>query len=180
MKIGYQGIIGCNSYRLINEKFKDYTAINYLFVEDLFISLENNIIDCFVLPIRNNTTGVIKNHEDLLNKYTNLKIIDEIPLKINHCLYGLRDSNLESIKKIISHKEALKQCSKFVSKYNIDEVWNTVGGIDIMINKNDLSIASIAPSKIINSKIKILNENISDNLNNETYFYIISKNSLIK
>jgi len=43
-------------------------------------------------------------------------------------------------------------------------------GIDIMINKNDLSVACIAPSKI-----KILNENISNNLNNETYFYIISK-----
>lgn len=174
MKIGYQGLVGCNSYRLINKYFNNFLHVNYQSFEDLFIALENNEIDCLVLPIRNSTTGEIKEHLNLVNKY-NFKIEKELSIEINHCLYGLIESNLNSIKKIISHREALKQCSSFILNYETDEVWNTVGGIDIIINKNDISIGCIAPSDIINPNIKVLLENINDNKNNRTYFYFIKK-----
>jgi chorismate mutase/prephenate dehydratase len=174
MKIGYQGLVGCNSYRLIDKYFNNFLAINYQSFEDLFIALGNNEIDCFVLPIRNSTTGEIKEHLDLVNKY-NFKIEEESSIDINHSLYGLLESNLDSIKKIISHREALKQCSEFILNYKTEEVWNTVGGIDIIINKNDISIGCIAPSNIINLNIKVLLEDISDNKNNRTYFYLIKK-----
>jgi chorismate mutase/prephenate dehydratase len=172
MKIGYQGLVGCNSYRLINKYFNNYISLNYKSFEDLFIALGNNEIDCFVLPFKNNTTGEIKEHINLINKY-NFKIDKELSIDINHCLYGLKESNLESIKTIISHREALKQCSEFIKNYKTNEVWNTVGGINILINQNDISIGCIAPSDIINCNIKVLIENISDNKNNRTYFYLI-------
>jgi len=176
MKIGYQGLIGCNSYRLINKYFNNYLLQNYLSFEDLFIALENNEIDCFVLPVRNSTTGIIKDHLDLIEKYSSsCKIEKELSIEINHCLYGLKESNLNSIKKIISHREALKQCSNFLSPYQTEAIWNTVGGIDIILNNNDISIGCIAPSDIINPNIKVLLENISDNKNNITYFYLIVK-----
>jgi chorismate mutase/prephenate dehydratase len=175
MKIGYQGLIGCNSYRLIKKCFYEKCDLkNYLEFEDLFIALQNNEIDCFVLPVRNNTSGEIKEHLDLVNKYK-FTIVEELSIEIQHCLYGLKESNLDSIKKIISHREALKQCSNFISNYETEKIWNTVGGIDIIINKNDVSIGCIAPSDIIHSDIKILLENISDNKNNRTYFYLITK-----
>jgi chorismate mutase/prephenate dehydratase len=175
MKIGYQGLIGCNSYRIINKYFTSNLDLkNYQSFEDLFIALQNNEIDCFVLPVRNNTSGEIKEHLNLVKKY-NFTIERELSIEIQHCLYGLKESNLDSIKKIISHREALKQCSNFISNYETEEIWNTVGGIDIIINKNDISIGCIAPSDIIHSDIKILLENISDNKNNRTYFYLMIK-----
>jgi chorismate mutase/prephenate dehydratase len=175
MKIGFQGLVGCNSYRIINKYFTGHLDLkNYKSFEDLFIALENNEIDCFVLPVRNNTTGEIKENLDLVNKY-NFRIEKELSIEINHCLYGLKESKLDSIRKIISHREALKQCSKFISNYETEEIWNTVGGIDIIINKNDISIGCIAPNDINYSNIKVLLENISDNKNNKTYFYLITK-----
>ena len=173
MKIGYQGLVGCNSYRLINKYFNNYLLQNYLSFEDLFIALKNKEIDCFVLPIRNSTTGEIKMNIDLINKY-NFKIEKELSIDINHSLFGLKDSNLKSIKKIISHTEALKQCSIFVSNYETENVWNTVGGVEIIIKNNDISIGCIAPSDYVNSNIKVLSENINDDKNNKTYFYFIS------
>ena len=93
MKIGYQGLVGCNSYRLINKYFNNYLLQNYLTFEDLFIALKNKEIDCFVLPIRNSTTGEIKMNIDLINKY-NFKIEKELSIDINHSLFGLKNSNL--------------------------------------------------------------------------------------
>jgi chorismate mutase/prephenate dehydratase len=173
MKIGYQGLVGCNSYRLINKYFNNYLLQNYLTFEDLFIALKNKEIDCFVLPIRNSTTGEIKMNIDLINKY-NFKIEKELSIDINHSLFGLKNSNLESIKKIISHSEALKQCSVFVLNYETENVWNTVGSVEIIIKTNDISIGCIAPNDYVNSNIKVLSENINDDKNNRTYFYLIS------
>ena len=78
MIIGYQGLVGCDSYRVIKKYFKNYTLTNYLTVEDLFISN----IDYIVLPVRNSITGEIKENIDLVNKYKNFNIVTE--LEIDH------------------------------------------------------------------------------------------------
>lgn len=174
MKIGYQGLVGCNSYRVIKKYYNDYLISNFLTFEDLFIALENGHIDCFVLPVINNTTGDIKENLELFNKYNKFKAIKEIPMEINHCLYGLIDSSLDSIKKIISHKEALKQCSKFVSNYETEEIWNTAAGVNIIIENKDNNIACIAPADIENPNVKVLAENISNIRNNKTYFFLVA------
>jgi chorismate mutase/prephenate dehydratase len=173
IRIGFQGLIGCNSFRLIEEYFTNYKSISYLTIDDLFFGLEKYHIDCFVLPISNNTTGDINDHLDIINKYSNFEIIKKLPLKINHTLYGLLDSNLKNINKVVSHKEALKQCSNFIKNFELVETWNTFAGIEYIINKNDISIAAIAPLNIKNINIKELSNNISNNENNITNFIVI-------
>jgi prephenate dehydratase len=172
--IGYQGIIGCNSYRLIEKYFPNEFFINYYQLEDLFIALQNNELNHIVLPIRNSITGEIKEHTDLIKKY-NCKIIEEKQLDINHCLYGLIDSDLNNIDKIISHPQALLQCSNFTSKYETIETWNTAGALHNMIETKDNKLGCIAPSGIIKENIKVLKEEISNTQNNTTYFAILNK-----
>jgi prephenate dehydratase len=74
MIIGYQGIVGCDSYNVIKKYFNNYTLKNYLTVEDLFVSN----IDYIILPIRNSITGDIKENMDLVNKYKNFNIVTEL------------------------------------------------------------------------------------------------------
>lgn len=74
MIIGYQGIVGCDSYNVIKKYFNNYTLKNYLTVEDLFVSN----IDYIILPIRNSITGDIKENMDLVNNYKNYNIITEL------------------------------------------------------------------------------------------------------
>lgn len=173
MKIGFHGLKGCNSFRLIEEYFTNYDSISYLTIDDLFFALEKYHIDCFVLPISNNTTGVINDHLEIIKKYSNYEIVENLPLKINHTLYGLLDSNLKDINKIVSHKEALKQCSIFTKNFELIETWNTFAGIEYITDKKDISIAAIAPSNIKNENIKELCNNISNNENNITNFIVI-------
>lgn len=174
LRIGYQGNIGCNSYRLIKTYFPDNSfLINYYELEDLFIALEKKELDYIVLPVRNSITGKIEKHTSLIDKYQQFKIIKELELNINHCLYGLTDSDINNIETIISHPQALLQCSDFVNNYKTIESWNTAGSLDIMIEKNDITIACIAPTGFINKNIKILKENISNTTNNITYFALL-------
>ena len=180
LRIGYQGNIGCNSYRLIKTYFHDNNyLINYYELEDLFIALQKKELDYIVLPVRNSITGEIKEHTTLINKYEQFKIIKELELNINHCLYGLPNSNLNEIETIISHPQALLQCSNFLNNYKTIESWNTVGALGIMIEKNDLSVGCIAPSGFTNKTIKLLKENISNTLNNTTEFAILYYNEKI-
>ena len=74
MIIGYQGLVGCDSYRVIKKYFNNYILKNYLTFEDLFISN----IDYIVLPVRNSITGEIKENIDLINKYKNFNIVTEL------------------------------------------------------------------------------------------------------
>ena len=177
MIIGYQGLVGCNSYNtIINNFCEPYTLKSYTKFLDLFNALHNNEIECFVIPIKNFITGMIEENFRLVTMFNHFKVVSTLETPINHTLYGLENSSLEDIKTIISHSQALKQCSQFVKNYETDNVWNTVGAIDIMIKKNDKSIGCIAPNNLVESKIKILKENISDMENNRTFFYVIGKN----
>ena len=76
LRIGYQGNVGCNSYRLIKTYFHDSNyLINYHELEDLFIALQKKELDYIVLPIKNSITGEIKEHTSLIDKYQQFKII---------------------------------------------------------------------------------------------------------
>ena len=76
MIIGYQGLVGCESYNVIKKYFNNYTLTNYLTVEDLFVSN----IDYIILPIRNSISGEIKENMDLVNKYKNYNIVTELEI----------------------------------------------------------------------------------------------------
>ena len=153
MIIGYQGLVGCNSYKTIVDNFTEpYNLKSYTKFLDLFNALNNNEIQCFVIPVKNSITGTIEENFSLVNKFDHFKTAYIFKTPINHTLYGLENSSLETIKTILSHSQALKQCSKFVMNYQSKDEWNTVGAVDIMIRKNDTSIGCIAPNNIIKDK----------------------------
>jgi chorismate mutase/prephenate dehydratase len=176
IKIGYQGLIGCNAFKALINNFQNYTPINFENINVMINSLINKDIDCFILPLYNSISGQIEEHCNYITQYQNLKIIKIIPLNIEHTLYGLKESNLNNIKKIVSHKQALLQCSNFISNYKTLEFWNTIASMEYILNKNDNTIACIAPLDLNNNdkNIKILKTKISNENNNITYFYLFT------
>jgi prephenate dehydratase len=82
----------------------------------------------------------------------------------NYYLYGLKTSSLESITKIISQERALKECTRFVSDYEIVQVGNKVDVFDRIISAKNPTVGCIALSTHINSndpRVKILSNNIN-------------------
>ena len=67
-----------------------------------------------VLPIENTTAGSVYEAYDLLLRL-NLSIVGEEIVDVRHCLLGVADVPLESLRRIHSHPQALSQCSEFLA-----------------------------------------------------------------
>ena len=70
-------------------------------------------VDRGVLPIENTTAGSVYESYDLLLRW-NLAIVGEEIVDVRHCLLGVADVEVESIRRIHSHPQALSQCSEFL------------------------------------------------------------------
>lgn len=91
--------------------------------------------------------------------------------------YGKKGDKIKDIKKVISHPQALKQCSDFIKKNNFEELTasNTAEAAYIVSKSEDNSLASISnknAAKIYN--LEILKENIENIKGNTTRFIIVS------
>ena len=53
IKIGYQGLIGCNAFKALINNFQNYIPINFENINIMINSLINKDIDCFILPLYN-------------------------------------------------------------------------------------------------------------------------------
>jgi chorismate mutase/prephenate dehydratase len=145
---------------------------------DVFRSVEAGETDFGVVPIENSIEGSVNQVYDLFLKYDH-KVCGEIVLKIVHCLIANPETDLGSIKVIYSHPQALAQCRSFLESLNCEMIstYDTAGSVK-MIKEERLTgagaIAGERAAEIYN--MSILAKNISDNPNNYTRFFVLSKN----
>ena len=176
-KVAFQGVHGAYSEEACYKYFgKNIETVPCSSFDEMFDNLEKHEVDYIVLPIENSTEGSVNRAHDLLLERANFYINGEYYLKINHCLIGNPNANIEDIKYIYSHPQALGQCKKYILKHKFKEVpyFDTAGSVlEIKDKKDCAAIASALAAEIYD--MKILDRNIQDNPNNETRFFIISK-----
>ncbi len=139
--------------------------------------------ECFgVLPSYNSTTGKIKGHTALVDKYKDL-VIDEVKIVVHHCLVAAKKLDLKDIKKIYSHRQAFAQCSHYLKTHLpraelISYATTSTAAYDLahgLLPKDAVVIASAQASEIY--KLKVLASNIEDKQNNITNFKILLKST---
>lgn len=176
--VAIQGIRGSYSEEAAREMFGEKAEIlECLSFEEIFEAVLSKRAKFALVPLKNKIGGEIKSATSILNQ-TNLRILDELPLKIQHVLIGTNDANFDKVQTIYSHKEALKQCRKFLAE---NAAWQTIIGGDTAscvrriiekMDAKDAAIGSRRAAEIYGGKI--LKENIADDLENVTTFYLIS------
>ena len=145
------------------------------------VSLADEKEGIAILPIENSIEGIVRQTID--NIYSSeVKIQAQIELKIEHCLISKSD-NLENIKHIISHPQALAQCQKYILNNfdkNIDliEASSTAAAGEILKDKDETYCAIVSPMLADELNYNILAKNIGDVKENKTRFVIISKENL--
>ena len=82
-------------------------------IPDVFQAVEKGECDYGVVPIENSTEGAVNRSLDLLVD-TNLAIIAQVYLKIEHCLF--RPSSLDKIVEVRSKDQALAQCGEWLRR----------------------------------------------------------------
>ncbi len=139
-----------------------------------------------ILPIENSIEGIVRETIDNMLKIKDetIKIQAETSIPIKHLLLS-KSKDLKSIKKIISHPQAIAQCSKYLYKNfkeaEIKEVSSTsyaAQKVSLSDDKELAAIANEASAKIFN--LNILSDDINDEKDNTTRFFILSKKSFDK
>lgn len=131
-----------------------------------------------ILPIENSLEGIVRPTIDSL-LCNDIKIQAQLEVAIRHCLFS--KGKKENIKHIISHPQALAQCSKYILN-NFDEnielinSYSTAQAISDILDKDDTYAAISACDIGIKSHLNLLDENIGDSKDNKTRFVLISKN----
>ncbi len=135
-----------------------------------------------ILPVENSYAWNI--HENLYNflRY-DYKILWEINLEINHCLLS-KEENINNIKKVYSHSQALDQCHNYLKNKNIKPklYWDTAAAAQMLIKNKEYWVWAIASSLAWDIYwLNILDENIQDqDWNTTKFFIIVPKNSKIE
>jgi chorismate mutase/prephenate dehydratase len=133
-----------------------------------------------VLPIENSSAGAVAETYDLLLK-SRLHIVGEQVLPVAHHLLAVPDSQLEELREIHSHPQALSQCRKFLSQYpDIVQVpsLNTALSARNVAQWKDARKAAIAGSYAARLYgLQILRGDIHDDPYNTTRFVVIGRDS---
>ena len=175
--IAYQGREGGNGYEAAKKFFGDEAKlVKKKSFEDVLESIRSSESYYGILPLENSSTGMVNEVLDILADY-NCKIVGEVYLTIEYALMANKNTNIDNIKKVISHHQALKQCSNFIKENNYEEIFstNTAEAAFFVSNSSDDSIASISNKnayKIYN--LNILKDNIENIKGNTTRFIIVS------
>ena len=96
-------------------------------IQDVFQEVARGRADYGVVPVENSTEGVVTSTLDMFVD-SELKIVSEIVLPIQHCLVG--KGTRKGIAALYSHPQALSQCKDFLAKLGDVElvsVYDTAG-----------------------------------------------------
>ncbi|OJX38466.1 MAG: bifunctional chorismate mutase/prephenate dehydratase [Chloroflexi bacterium 44-23] len=178
-RVAFQGEHGAYSEQAIWEHFgRQVEAVPCNSFDDVFLAVENQDCEFGCIPVENSVAGTIHRNYDLQLKFS-LFVVGEHIIRISHCLIGLPDAELDDIRKVISHPQALAQCEQFLRNLDYvqtEPVYDTAGSIKIMQELGDPQVAAIASRWAAELyKMKILKEMIEDSLENFTRFQIISR-----
>src|SRR5437773_8702995 len=83
-------------------------------ITDVFAEVSKNRADYGVVPIENSTEGVVTHTLDMFVD-SDLKIVSQIVLRVQHCL--LSRGRRAQVKKLFAHPQALAQCRAWVQKH---------------------------------------------------------------
>ncbi|MEM3673083.1 MAG: prephenate dehydratase [Candidatus Bathyarchaeia archaeon] len=178
LKIAFQGEIGAYSELAVYKHFGSNVQVKpcKLF-SDVFRSVDIGEVDYGVVPVENSIEGSVNQVYDLFMEY-DLKVCGEIILKIEHCLIANLNATLDSIKVVYSHPQALGQCISFLERsgYKPIPTYDTAGSVKLIKEQGVADAAAIASERAAQIYgMKILKRNISDNPDNYTRFFVLSK-----
>lgn len=150
--------------------------------KDIFEKVEKADVDFGVVPIENSSSGSINEVYDLLQK-TNLHIIGEISLPIDHCILANKQATLDEIDTVYSHPQPFQQCTNFLEKYTHWKIIycdSTSSAMETVAKQNKTNVAAIGNKdggELYG--LQVLEHNFANQKENITRFIILARQAII-
>lgn len=185
VSVAYQGTEGAFShqaaFRHFEERYSEVKSYGY----DTFKQAADSVMagehDYAILPIENTTAGSINETYDILGE-DNLHIVGEEVIRIIHCLLALESIPVDRIRRIMSHPQAIAQCSNFLAKLHrckVESYIDTAMAAKKVVEDGDLSQAAIAGAHAADLYgLNILERDIANQKENFTRFVVVAPDAI--
>src|ERR1700719_4751797 len=144
--------------------------------DSAFRAIAEDAADALLAPVENSLAESVVRVYDLLLE-SDLGIVAETILPIEHHLIGCPGASLHDVRSVASHPMALAQCEKFfLAHEHLKRVpaEDTAGSVRDVISRGDKSAAGIAGRQAaVRYGGVILAESIQDNAENFTRFVLL-------
>ena len=145
--------------------------------EEIFNAIRRDPTTIGMLAIENTIAGSLLHNYELLRQ-SDVTIIGEHKLHIEHSICCLPEDGWESIKEVHSHPVALQQCRNFLSAHaelKAVEAEDTAGSAEYIAQHHQLGWAAICSAYAANIYgMKVLERDIHDNKHNYTRFLAVA------
>ena len=175
--VAFQGEHGAYGDVAARKLIPDGACIPCLEFMDVFRGVEEGHFDLGVVPVENSLEGAVTQVNDLLTT-TDLKVIGEARIRVNHCLLATEVTDYRDIRMVYSHPQALAQCRGFLMRNHLEPrpYYDTAGAAKMLARENPRAAAAIASALCAELyDLEIIKEGIEDEPSNMTRFLLMAR-----
>ena len=173
--VAYAGVKGAFSQIVASRMFPAEKKLNYTNFEDVFKAVVNKDAQYGIIPFENTNSGLVGEVLDALLEYP-VYIQQVVDQRVEQCLLGVENATLKDVEWVYSKDQALAQSKVFLKGLNVQTVAypNTAMAAQYVASQNDVRKAAIGAKENADLYgLKILAENIEENVSNTTRFIVI-------
>lgn len=182
--VACQGVEGAYSQMAADRMFPRGSIIYVKTFEAVFDAVQSGFCPFGIVPIENSSNGSVRQVYDLL-QVKDVSIVRSERLCISHELLVKPGVKLSEIKKIVSHEQALGQCSEFLKslgdKVELEKMDNTAVAAKYVAECPDRSVAALSSSNCaeLYGLESLSCGRIQNSDNNYTRFICITKKPVV-
>ncbi|KAI5124713.1 hypothetical protein M0805_004319 [Coniferiporia weirii] len=184
LRVAFLGPEGTYSHQVAFDRFHEsatYVEKNSIAGAFSAVPVEASLS---IIPIENSIFGSVVETCDLLRDPEVGKgkfVREEIVLQVQHCLLAVHGTKLQDIKRVLSHEQALGQCSNFLREHlpkaTLVKVPSTAAAASAILAADMAADSAAICSQVCTSVyrgLELLFKGIQNENNNFTKFWILS------
>jgi prephenate dehydratase len=175
--VAYQGEAGAYSEEGALALFQGSELRPLDSIRKVFEAVEVGRVDVGLVPMDNSQAGSINETYDLFLKH-GLHLVGETVVRVDHCLLALPGSQIDDLREVISHPQAIAQSEEFLSALSARTraEYDTAGAAKRIFEEKMEGTAAIASRRAAELYgLEVLAENIQTYPDNHTRFGALSR-----
>lgn len=177
MKVAFSGTEGAFAHIAATKLYPSAEKIAYPDFAAAYRAVENGECDIAVLPVENSYNGEVGQVTDLMFSGA-LYVNGMFDLPVTQDLLGLPGASIDDIKEVVSHPQALGQCSEYIKKHKLitHEFANTALAAKWVAQSQNISLAAIGSREAADIfGLNVIDHDINESKRNSTRFAIFSR-----
>ncbi len=184
--IGYLGPEGSFTHQalsqFLNKTNKKENICSFQTISQIIDSINSGKVQSGIVPIENSIEGSVgETLDQLIRASQKVTINYEVIIPIEHCLIT-RTKNLNEIKKVIAHTQALSQCQSYLKRFLPDAQLEPTTSNSLavkVVSESNNGLAAIGPKMAAEIyKVPVFEAGINDEKENFTRFVVIGTETI--